>query len=191
MKIWDLQSDVNNFDTLVPIKREDWDKLIFAGNSLADSWNPVPVMINDEVKPSDIPGLHPSAPVLSEQAVESLKDLIKVSVEILPLKCRKGNYFVLNVVDVIDCIDYDNSVFKRFPDSNKIMFFEKYSFVPGRIQGKTIFKIVDEPTKTVFVSDVFKERVLSIGLKGFKFVLVWDSEGSSPEYDPFSFLKSK
>lgn len=191
MKIWHLQSDVNNYDTLVPIKKEDWDKLLFAGNSLADNWTPVPVMINDEITPSDSPGLHPSAPIFSEHAVETLKNLINSSVEILPLRCRKGSYYAINVIEVLDCIDYADSKFQRFPNSNKIMLFEKYSFKPESLRDKHIFKILDESTKRAFVSDTFKERVLSTGLIGFKFVLVWDSEGSSPEYDPFDFLKLK
>lgn len=191
MKIWHLQSDVNNYDNLIPIKKEDWDKLLFVGKSLSDNWTPVPVIINEEIKPSDSPGLDTSAPIFSEKAVEILKDLMDGSVEILPLRSRNGKYFAINVLDVVDCVDYSNSKFRTFKNSNKIMFFEKYSFIPECIKGKNIFKIVDEPTKTAFVSDEFKEKVFSSGLTGFKFILVWDSEGSSPEYDPFSFLKLK
>jgi hypothetical protein len=189
MKIWRLDSDVNYYENLIPIKEEDWDKLLFRGKNLADEWTPVPVRILEESKASDSPGLDSSAPVFSEKAVEMLKDLIDSSVEILPVRCRKGNYFAINVVNVIDCVDYSNSIFKTFKNSKKIMLFEKYSFIPERVEGKNIFKIVDEPTKRAFVSDVFRELVLSSGLTGFKFDLGVRFRGEFAGIRPIMFFK--
>ena len=56
------------------------------------------------------------------------------------------------------------------------MRFIKYEFIKERVSGNPIFKIIDEPLKRPFVSDVFRQRVIDNNLKGFKFELVWDSE---------------
>ncbi|CAG9613253.1 hypothetical protein BACCIP111899_02467 [Bacillus rhizoplanae] len=63
--------------------------------------------------------------------------------------------------------------------SGLIIGCEKFSFIPSIVQNQTIFKIyinkINHPT-AVFVSDAFRNTVLKIGLQGFEFVEVWDSE---------------
>lgn len=39
-----------------------------------------------------------------------------------------------------------------------------------------IFKLIDEPRRSPFVSEKFKKAVEDNNLTGFKFELVWDSE---------------
>ena len=176
MKIWHLGADVNNFDNLIPVKEKDWSLLRFDGTKLSDTWQPIAVRIIEEQKKSDTPGLSAGIPVLSSKAVEVLKNLMGNKVEILPLRCRRGEYYAINVLDVLDCVNYKNSEFKRFENSGRIMRFIKYSFNPNCVEGKQIFKIIDEPVRRPFVSDEFRNKVLDSELVGFKFELVWDSE---------------
>jgi len=176
MKLWHLGADANNYDNLVPVKPEYWHKLEFDGTSQYNSWEPIAVRVIEDKKDSDNPSLQPGIPVFSEKALRVLGDLIKDSAEVLPLKCRKGKYYAINVVDVLDCINYDNSEVKRFISSGRIMRFIKYAFKPECVIGKYIFKIIDEPESRPFVSDEFRDRVISSGLIGFKFDLVWNSE---------------
>lgn len=57
------------------------------------------------------------------------------------------------------------------------MVFEKYAFLNnGLLDGVNIFKIVDEPRRWPFVSDIFKKTVEKNNLTGFKFKLVRDSD---------------
>lgn len=57
------------------------------------------------------------------------------------------------------------------------MAFQKYAFrTCEELLNNNIFKIIDEPTRRVFVSDIFKETVEKNNLSGFKFKLVWESE---------------
>ncbi len=176
MKIWHLGADVNNFDNLIPIKEEDWNLLRFDGIRLSNIWKSIPVRVIEDRKKSDTPGLSAGIPVFSSRSIEVLNDLMADSVEILPLRCRKGDYYAINVLNVLDCIDYESSEFKKFENSGRIMRFIKYSFKPNYVNGKHIFKIVDEPVRRPFVSDEFRNRVLDNELVGFKFDLVWDSE---------------
>lgn len=175
MKIWHLGADVNNFDNLTLIK-EKWSVLKFDGTKRFDTWTPIAVRVIEDRKKTDIPGFSPGIPVLSPRAIEVLKDLMGDKVEILPLRCRKGEYYAINVIDVLNCIDYEKAEFERFESSGRIMLFNKYVFKSECVKGKHIFKIIDETKRRPFVSDEFRNRALENELVGFKFELVWDSE---------------
>ncbi|WP_139796394.1 imm11 family protein [Sporomusa malonica] len=171
-----MDADVNNFDNLTTLKQEDWELLRFDGRKLADTWTPIAVRVIEDRKKSDTPGLSGGVPVFTPMAIAVLKDLMGDTVEVLPLRCRKGEYYAINVLDVVNCIDYEKADFERFKSSGRIMLFNKYAFKPECVKGKHIFKIIDEPVRRPFVSDEFRNSVLENGLVGFKFELVWDSE---------------
>ncbi len=176
MKVWHWIADVDNFENLTTLKQEDWEKLRFDGRKLADTWTALAVRVMEDSKISDTPGLSSGAPVLSPRAISVLKDLMKDIVEVLPLICSSGEYYVINVLDVVECVDYEKAEFERYESSGRIMLFNKYAFKPECVKGKHIFKIIDEPVRRPFISDEFRNRVLENGLAGFKFELVWDSE---------------
>jgi hypothetical protein len=54
--------------------------------------------------------------------------------------------------------------------------FRKYSFVLEVVRDQPIFKLPEEKITRVFVSDLFRDRVLAAGLKGFEFTEIWDSQ---------------
>lgn len=105
-----------------------------------------------------------------------LRDLLINNAEILPLDYEEGDFYAINVVNVMDCIDYEKLKYKTFRDGKRIMRFTKYVFDEGKIEGANLFKIKDEPLKRPFVSDEFRKRVFENYLTGFKFELAWDSE---------------
>ena len=73
-------------------------------------------------------------------------------------------------------IDYAKSRFKTFSDGKRIMAFQRYAFKDNDLLKKyNIFKIIDEPRRYAFVSDLFKQVVEENDLKGFVFKMVWDS----------------
>ncbi len=96
--------------------------------------------------------------------------------EILPLDCEDGNFYAINVINVMDCINYEKSQYKTFRDGTRIMRFTKYVFIEKKIEGMNLFKIKDEPLKRPFVSEEFRKRAIDNNLTGFKFELAWDSE---------------
>ena len=106
-----------------------------------------------------------------------MTDLIENRVEILPLLSSIGEFYAINVIEVLNAIDYNKAEFKTFRDGKRIMRFLKYEFIEDVVREKHIFKIVDEPLRRPFVSDEFRLKVQSYNLKGFKFKLAWDSEG--------------
>ena len=89
---------------------------------------------------------------------------------------NEKEYFGINVITVLDAIDYEKSIYKTYRDGKRIMAFEKYVFLPTVIEDVSMFKILDEKTRYAFVSDEFKQTVEKNNLLGFKFKLVWVSE---------------
>ena len=176
MKIWQLCFDVNNYANLQAIPPLTADEIqSFNGSKKLADWSPrrvEPIEIDLEL--GDAPGF--TIPVFSQKACDVLVPLMEHDVELLPLTCSKGAFFGVNVTNLLDVIDYENSVFRRFSDGKRIMAFQKYSFrVCNALNKCNIFKITDEPTRRAFVSDRFKTAIDKNGLKGFSLRLVWDN----------------
>lgn len=179
MKIWKLDSDVNNYENLVECGYPNLDLLqSFDGRSKINNW------ISPKLEPlhgcnrpfSNTPGYLPHIPVFDEKAINVLKCFLDKNAEILPLECNVGKFYAINVIRVLDCVDYEKSIFKTFRDGKRIMRFSKYCFNINEVLKEDLFKIKDEKLKRPFVSDNFKDVVTKSGLTGFEFELVWDSE---------------
>jgi hypothetical protein len=176
MRIWKLHADVNHFDTIATVDEDDWDLDFCKGEPMHTTWVPLHFEYLDNSIRGDSPGFCTKCPVLSDRALTVLSPLIRTFSEILPIFVEKEKFYLLNVTTVLDCIDYDNSRFKTFPDSKKIMRFISYSFLPDLIRGIHIFKISDEPKCNPFVSDEFRDAVIANKLTGFHFEEVWNDE---------------
>lgn len=182
MKIWHLDFEVDEYDSLETVKEFDLDeRQSYDGRSKLEGWKPIAVKKMAGRELSNVPGYSSYIPVFDRAAMEIVEDLIKENCEVLPLICADGEFYIINVTTVLDAIDYSKSKFKRFSTSNRIMRFIKYEFIKEKVEGQHIFKIIDEPLRRPFVSDEFRQRVLESNLKGFKFELVWDSEAEVVE----------
>ena len=176
MKIWLLDCDVDSFENLTWKEGPDIDYIqSFDGRGKLRNWNPMKVKRMYDRKFSNTSGLSPHIPVFDEKAVSVLGDLLVGNAEILPLNCADGVFYAINVINVVDCIDYEKSQYKTFRDGKRIMKFTKYVFTERKIKGLHLFKIKDEPLKRPFVSEEFRKRVMDNNLTGFKFELAWDS----------------
>ena len=147
----------------------------FDGRNHSKSWLPLRVRkeSSDKEKPlSDAPYFF--VPVFSKKALECLYAIMADDVEVLPLEYDDGEYYAINVVSVIDVIDYEKSDFIKFNNSDKIMLFKSYAFCKDKIKDQNIFKIIDEPRRRAFVSEKFKQIVDENHLTGFNFEFICD-----------------
>lgn len=178
MKIWQLNFELDEYDNLIPIKDFTAEEIqSFDGRRHLNHWKSIKVKRMESEKGlelSDAPGF--TFPVFSRRAVECLESMISNNVELLPLDFNEGEYFGINVITVLEAIDYEKSIYKTYRDGKRIMAFKKYAFLPNIVENISIFKISDEKTRYAFVSDEFKQTVEINNLSGFKFKLVWDSE---------------
>lgn len=72
-------------------------------------------------------------------------------------------YYGINVISVLDIVDYEKAKYIKFKSSDKIMLFTKYAFrMCDELKKHHIFKTIDEPRRGAFVSEKFKEAVEKI-----------------------------
>ena len=179
MKIWKLNFNVEEYDSLVPVKYSLDKFQIFDGKKKEDYWTPLPVKRMEPEKGLDLGDASGfiGFPAFNQKALSALEPLIRDSVEVLPLAFKEKPYWGINVVSVLDVLDYSKSIYRIFPNTNKIAIIEKYAFRNcAELKKHNIFKIIDEPQTRPFVSDEFKNAVEQNNLTGFLFELVWDSD---------------
>ncbi len=176
MKIWKLECNVNDYENF------QWEKLdltylrSFNGESKLKEWTDPGIKRMYGRELSNFPGLTSHIPVVDTLSYKCLLKELKDGSELLPIVVDNMDYCMVNVTEVLDCINYDMSEYKLFSDGKRIMRFENYVFHKEVISGKHIFKIKDEPLGSPFVSDEFKEKVLANNLTGFDFKLAWSDE---------------
>lgn len=109
-------------------------------------------------------------PFCSENAkkvIEAISD--ENEIEFLPcnLEGTEEQYYILNVLGLEDCVDYDKSKFTRFPSTGRIMFFEHIEF--NKEVDRHFFRIKDLPYAHYFVSQEAKDKLEQANLKGLVF----------------------
>lgn len=176
MKIWILDRDVNNYASLKFVSGFDLDLVLsFRGEAKKDNWtSPKFVRINN-LPFGNTTGLLSYTPFFDDEAVKELDCFLEGNAELLPLNCPEGNFYVVNVTKVLDCLNLERSEYKSFSDG-RIMRMIKYVFYEGIVRDIDVFKVKGLEGRDVFVSDKFKNKVEESQLTGFKFTLVWDSE---------------
>lgn len=191
MKIYEVDADFDNFD-VCKIDYEackklrdipDYDMMFnFDGSSQTKNWWPrVMERHNDKSKLGGyISKLGGDVMILEREAIDKLKSLMG-NIEVLPLKCDFGDYWAINVLDVLECVDYKKSEFVLLSDEledgrPRIMYFSKYQFIKEKIEGHNVFKIIDTPKSAIFVNETFVNEVVKHGITGFKFELVWQDQ---------------
>lgn len=179
MKLWELRID-NGFDVLYT-NDENVKKAMkgFVGISRANNWSPVELITWESGIEGDIISYSksPEKPLFTNKAIHGLEDLIKGSVEFLPVIHEKYDCFAVNVINVLDCLNYKGAKLSRWG------VIEKYDFIPEKVAGQHIFLVEVKgskiPSLVPIVSDDFRQRVLDLGLTGLKFRLAWDSNPES------------
>jgi hypothetical protein len=105
--------------------------------------------------------------ILSERAVNALKDVLAPAGELLTIDAPVPGYAGFHVMRCLrECVDLDKSTYTRYDNGSIVV--RKAAFVAAKVQDEHIFVIPEAPT-SVFVSDAFKTRVEGSKLKGFVF----------------------
>ena len=137
---------------------------------IADTWRPLPVQPRWMLgRRGDFPSLQLHAPVFSERAWNELRPLIEFGVEALPLSYSSGTYFLIHVLDAVDCLDLSKTHFNVNEISGNITAVYDYAFNKELLVGKHMFKTPQSAGLEVLVSDTFKATVETNGLRGLTF----------------------
>jgi hypothetical protein len=149
----------------------------FAGESTVATWmSPTAILVTEDqgrrFRASDFPWLGSHALVMRRSAVDALDDILFANCEVLPLKTNDNvELFVLNT-RVVDALDENKSILKRFSSGDGIICILKVSFIPSAIEGIEMFRLPHYGGPT-YVSGHFVERVRAAGLRGLDFSEVW------------------
>ena len=177
MRVYKLDSDVNNYKSIQLCDTVDSDYYqMFDGTRIKERWETLEVKYYEEdkeLKVGDSPGFN--IPVFSRKALSVIYPMINNDVEILTFRLNDEVLYGINVVAVIDAIDYEQSEYRMFSDGNRIMAFKKIMFRDDAIKGRNIFKTVDFPRGDIFVSEDIYNVILNNHLEGFKLLLVYDN----------------
>ncbi|MEK3901194.1 imm11 family protein [Paenibacillus sp. FSL R7-0179] len=181
MKIYEFKVDYSITTTLI-MNDEDEKQAShsinndFEGQKLAYSWQPIELITHKEKLFNDFPHFINGKPIISVRVMQILKPFIAHEVEFLPLLHDELNIFMINVINVLDCVDWQKSKVKWFKEKY-FLGFDKLVFDFAKVPEKTfIFKIKEKAAAKVYVTELFKELIEEYQLPGLDFSVVYDSE---------------
>jgi hypothetical protein len=173
MKIWELSVSWENtilWENYLAV-RDKYFPNEFDGSNIS-KWGDIHITFqNKKMRDTVYPGSGMVA--FSEKAIEIMKPFLTENVQILPLTHPNHKYYLLNVTNVIDALDYDNSEFLKLRSGKKVKV-KQYVFKEDLVLNQDIFKI-KQFTSDVYVSDRFRQSVIDNKLTGFNFIELWDS----------------
>lgn len=132
---------------------------------LSSTWLPINVQIEPVGKPGDFPSFIARHLVFTKKSWGIMYPLIASSVEPLELNSVADRYTVIKIVDIIDCLDYSRSTYRR--SAGGILLIDSYVFNEDAVEAKNIFWL-PEAYQTI-VSETFKKCVENNGLEGLVF----------------------
>lgn len=187
MNIFRLHADGDNYEGVVAVDEKDFAAFEeFDGSSLQGRWRsptmrPYGLEIPGTQKerklpPSDFPiSYFSSSPIFSGLAVDVLGSLLTEAGELFPLDCPGRDYYVYNVTRLVDALNEEKSIVKRFKESGQIFRIVEHCFRPEPLAGVHVFKLPQLRASDVYVDDKFADLVAEAKLKGFLFEMVWHS----------------
>lgn len=177
MKIYELLPSYNNTMSINTDDNIEYDPFLeedFDGSSKQANWTPVKVVTLSRKHNNDFPYLMPGLPIISEKAKNVIQDLVEFDVEFLPLLHSEFILFAMNVINIMDCVDWNRSERRKYSDGSLghitklVLDFEK-------IPDRHIFKIKEMASTKVFVTESFKNLIEKNNLKGLDFSRFYDS----------------
>lgn len=145
------------------------------------------IIIDDD--PKYVLGDYPvfCIPVISLRAKKLLEEFWKGKVEFIKIKIdADDNYYVVNVLNVLDILDLQNSDVIMFPNTDRIMIIKEYSFFEFNDDCTSIFKIKGYERGEVFINEAVYHKIISENLQGFELVPT-----DIPYVNPFQELLKK
>lgn len=150
---------------------------LFDGESYADSWDSSLTIRIDEKKQniaySDVPMLATSFFIVNEKMLKLLYQYAKGAFELLDINCVDGDYVLVNVLDTMDCIDMEQSVYKVWKGKqDEIRSYEKLYLKKERLYGKNLFRAKHTSESFFLCSDQLKKEIEAQGIIGLSFEFI-------------------
>jgi hypothetical protein len=124
---------------------------------------------------SDFPALQGGVLAVSSRARNVLLDTLLRFGELLPLRCRDGEYWLYNSLTMIDALDMERSTFTRLQSSARIIYVDEPVFIEEGLADSVIFHIPYPHPSLLYVTQEFVELVEANDLVGLGARCVWSS----------------
>lgn len=140
----------------------------FDGAPMPKDWTPPEIkVVAPSQRNTDFISWLATVPVVSEKAKEALSSLIGPYVQFLPLIKLKKQYYAMNVIHLVDCLDEETSRVTYRDDGTILNVYECF-FKEDRLIEVPIFKLPNY-TNSVFVTRSFVDCVIDNRLRGAQF----------------------
>lgn len=119
---------------------------------MKDIWEPIELITVELGEEGDIISYGKSTiyPIFTEKTLHILIDLIQDSVEFLPLQHERYHCYLVNITNVIDCLDEKNSKL------NKWGVIMKYDFIEEEVRDQHIFFVYNKSTGRSSLVPIFR-----------------------------------
>jgi hypothetical protein len=166
MEIWQPRAKEGSAG-LIFNELRDWDKIEVAlGKDVAHDWIALDAKIA-KGKPRDFVQMG-TLLVCGNEAWQLLENKLKNEVQPLPIKVGELHYYILNVTNIVDCLDTSASRFLRTPFDATGGEIIKYVFQQDKLVNTFLFAIPQMP-KIVFATSAFKDLVEGLQLQDITF----------------------
>jgi len=119
MEVWQPRTD-DNAALIHPKRAEDWNSIDSFDGNRKPSFVPFEGTFMTDAR-TDFAYCKPGALFCNQRAWSILKGVVSNEVESLPFPVDGLPYFILNIINVVDCLDPNESVFKYFMDGKRII----------------------------------------------------------------------
>lgn len=179
MSVWNVRSDVVNFSPLYLTDEfykpldfcPDWPD--FEGQKLGKNWFCHRTIPKKNKPLANFMDLDPGVLVGDPFAIIKIGESISNEVELLPLDVEGIEYKLINITNLVDCLDEKKSEVKYFKNSIDVKRITTYIFYTDLLINVKLFKIPQQKRTEIFATDAFRDKILESGLTGLEFRLVY------------------
>jgi hypothetical protein len=185
MKVYRFAASTDDKWRSVIVNARDYDTWdAFGTTPLSATWKPLVVRTLDEDQDDemdegqtrnyrdrpipDFPLNFGCHNVVSRRAAEALADVLRSDGEVLPITCSFGDYCAINVLKVIDAVDVDRSVVRRFKyPPYRVWEINRYAWRQEMLANAVIFRLPLSQYK-IYCTEPVVQRIRDAGLTGFR-----------------------
>ena len=179
MRVYSVLPHVD-FPNACPVDDDDWElyfrlsgKQGFQGASKLQGWQPLNLGVSEPtLRRGDFFSFVDYTFVCSEKASVELSDIFTGTSELLPVKVEGRPCFVVNVIKVIDALDYEKSV-PRILNDSVVQGIDHFAFNPA-LELPALFRVPQSsmiltPSGPPYAAFDFKQRCEQAGFEGLEF----------------------
>ncbi|MFD1878473.1 imm11 family protein [Vibrio chagasii] len=166
---------------------EEMEKLRFADKNKVDesSWLPISCYISyvdsdtgEKFIESDVPSNCDGMMIFNKKGKEALSSFIKPYGQFLPLDCEGKELYILNIFNVVDCLDLDKSeiMFREELDlSDPQPVIDDYEFDVKKLGENALFRLPYKNEARIYFTESFINEIEKHQLTGFNYRAIWKS----------------